>query len=230
LTSAARYVLVPFLFPERTQALNAIAPPETEDRPETQEERTARHLRMCRRLAELGMQLAEATAEKAARDMAEEDEVLETPKARPKGPDPALSFARYCTTVRQCIALEARIIAGPKQSGRSRKPPYDVRRNLLKRVFTEGTEKHRDAKEARDILIEAGEEALAADPEGKKQIYDIVWETCAKTGITIDKGTLHDEMLFMVEIWDVPIEEHPLLKPVPAWLIPHRPKGTGPPP
>jgi hypothetical protein len=156
------------------------------------------------------------------------EEEAETRK--PRGPDPAIAFARYCTTVRQCIALEARLLAGPPQSKRSRKPPYDVRRNLLKRVFTEGTERYHDAKEARNILIEAGEEALAADPDGKRQIYDIVWDVCAKTGIHVDKGTLHDEMLFLVEVWDVPVEEHPLLKPVPAWLIPHRPKGPGPPP
>ncbi len=193
---------------------------------ETQEERTARQLRMVRRLTELGMQLAEAAAAKAARDLAEE--APDTPK--PKGPDPALSFARYCTVVRQCIALETRILAGPAQPGGRRKPPYDVRRNLLKRVFTEGTQRHHDGKEAARTLIEAGEEALAADPEGRKQIYDIVWDACKTTGITIDKGTLHDEMLFMVEIWDVPIDKHPLLKPVPAWLIPHRPKGPGPPP
>jgi hypothetical protein len=183
---------------------------------------------MCRRLATLGMQLAEAAA---ARALAEaEDEDPETRRPRARGPDPAIAFARYSTTVRQCITLETRILAGPPQSKRSRKPPYDIRRNLLKRVFTEGTIRQHDAKEAASTLIEAGEEALAADPDGKKQIFDIVWDACAKTGIKVDKGTLHDEMLFLVEVWDVPIEEHPLLKPVPAWLIPHRPKGPGPPP
>jgi hypothetical protein len=239
LTSPAKHVLVPF---EATRTgrgtMNAMPPfsepplcgTDADDPPETQEERTARQVGMCRRLADLGMQLAEAAAAKALAAAEDEDPEVPRAKSRASGPDPAISFARYCTTVRQCITLEARLLAGPSQSKRSRKPPYDVRRNLLKRVFTEGTIRQHDAKEAASTLIEAGEEALAADPEGKKQIFDIVWESCKTTGIKIDKGTLHDEMLFLVEVWDVPIEEHPLLKPVPAWLIPHRPKGPGPPP
>jgi len=191
--------------------------------PETQQQRTARHLAMCRRLAELGMHLAEATAEQARAPGADDA----AHKPRRKGPDPALSCARFCASVRQSVALEARIAAGPAKRRAAR--PYDARRTPLRRIFTEGTERHHDRNEARRVLIAAGEQALDADPQGERRIFDIVWQVCKDIGIKINKRTLHDEMLVLVEHWEGDVDNHPLLKPFPAWLIPLLPHGSGPP-
>ncbi len=183
-----------------------LTPPDLQqdERPETPQERTGRQLRMCRRLAELGMQLAQAAAEQSM----------------------ALNYVRLCTSVRQSVELEASIAAGPKKSRALR--PYDPRRAPLRRIFTEGTERHHDRDEARRALIQAGEQALAEDPQGERKIFDIVWQVCRDIGIKINKRTLHDEMLVLVEHWEGDVDNHPLLKPFPAWLIPLLPNGPSP--
>jgi hypothetical protein len=109
--------------------------------PEQAEERTARHLRLCAELADLGMQLARAAAAKALAEWAEPEqpptaepqsdqptalpnqpaepppEPAPTPKrtagsaATRKPTDPALLFTRLVAAVRDCIALEARLAA-----------------------------------------------------------------------------------------------------------------------
>jgi hypothetical protein len=119
--------------------LNAIA----STQPEEAAARTARHLRMLAELAELGMQLARATAARALADLAEPDAPEEeasapfqtlaaepppeaaqaaTPRrTAPRSPgttsrkpaDPVASFIRLATAVCQIIALEAGLAAGP---------------------------------------------------------------------------------------------------------------------
>ncbi len=121
-------------------ALNAISPFPTV---EVEEERRARHLRMARELAELGMALARAAATQAllewrappggaseppAPDSTPADTAAETQAAEPAAvarprPDHALAFARLSRAVRQTIALEARIAAGDIASPRRHRHP-----------------------------------------------------------------------------------------------------------
>jgi len=82
---------------------------------ETPEQWTGRQLRQCRRMAELALQLAE-TAARQAQEQAQSGK-------KTKGPDPSLVFIRLCTTVRQSIALEARLTAGPKPARHRTAPP-----------------------------------------------------------------------------------------------------------
>jgi len=87
----------------------------TSSEPESQEQSIERQLRLCRRMAELAMQLAETAALQAQKQAGQEK--------KPKGPDPAVTFIRLCTTIRQSIALEAKLTAGPKtQASRPASP------------------------------------------------------------------------------------------------------------
>ncbi len=79
--------------------------------PETLSQSTERQVRQCRRMAELAMQLAEAAALQAARQ-AQTGE-------KPKGPDPAITFARLTGVIRQSIRLEMKLTAPPPV----RRPP-----------------------------------------------------------------------------------------------------------
>ncbi len=71
----------------RPGALNAIPPTELASNGHAQ--RRARHLRLCERLAELGMELAEAADRKALRD-------LQLPAPRSPSPLPALATIAAC--------------------------------------------------------------------------------------------------------------------------------------
>ncbi|HWK44213.1 MAG TPA: hypothetical protein VNT30_05820, partial [Stellaceae bacterium] len=74
-------------------------------------ERTERHLRMLQRLAEIGMELAEAVGRQALEQAKAASEPAETP--RQPGPDLGLVFTRISRSVRQTVALEVRIAEGP---------------------------------------------------------------------------------------------------------------------
>ncbi|HWK45846.1 MAG TPA: hypothetical protein VNT30_14085, partial [Stellaceae bacterium] len=74
-------------------------------------ERTERHLRMLQRLAEIGMELAEAVGRQALEQAKAASEPAGTPQKA--GPDLGLVFTRLSRAVRQTVALEARIAEGP---------------------------------------------------------------------------------------------------------------------
>ncbi|HWK45577.1 MAG TPA: hypothetical protein VNT30_12710, partial [Stellaceae bacterium] len=79
-------------------------------------ERTERHLRMLRRLAEIGMELAEAVGRQALEQAkVAPDQAASEPTGTPQkaGPDLGLVFTRISRAVRQTVALEARIAEGP---------------------------------------------------------------------------------------------------------------------
>jgi hypothetical protein len=71
-------------------------------------------MRMCRKMGELALDLLEAAAARAQRDLASEpQQPAETAKpARRNVPDAAVFFARLCNIVETAIALEARLAKG----------------------------------------------------------------------------------------------------------------------
>ncbi len=92
--------------------MSTTAPP-----PATEEaERTARHLRICREMADLAIGLARAAAARAERDLATKaasPELAETDKLTPRNtPAAALLFARLCQIINNAIVLEARLAKG----------------------------------------------------------------------------------------------------------------------
>jgi hypothetical protein len=76
-------------------------------------ERTQRHLGNCQELAELGMQLArKATALALAEPPPPKSAPGEPPAPRATGPNQTSLFLRLSSSVRQAMAMEARIAAG----------------------------------------------------------------------------------------------------------------------
>jgi hypothetical protein len=177
---------------------------------------------MCAELADLGMQLARAVAARALTDWTEPPEQA-APESEPtpapdvparaapslrttgatlrapscKSIDPALLFTRLAATVRDCIALEARLAAGPAPTPRalSRTLRADPRRTRLRETFNQITKHHPDRTELMRDITTRLDEALAADPTQTTQPPEIFFTICDQIGIDIDLATLPDEYL-----------------------------------
>ena len=109
--------------------------------PPDQDQRKTRHLDMLEELAALAMALARSAAEKAQAQ-------LDDPTPEPR-PDPVLAFARLSCTVRQLIALEARI-ASPDAKARAATTPKPI-------------------DEAREFIAEATRACAKADPAATRR-------------------------------------------------------------
>jgi hypothetical protein len=194
-------------------AMNAI--PRTLD-PDAAE-RTARHLRQLQELAELGMAMARAVAEEALHPAPAPEAAPSEPATAPTRTrrDPGLGFARLAHSVRQTIALEARIAAerdnpSPRPS---RPPPPDPRRSLLRgALYAAAPGPHREAGRAtpggfRREIDERIEDELAADPGGDIPIHEILAAICGDLGITLDCSRLPDALLDMTDPMDDPADD-----------------------
>jgi hypothetical protein len=180
---------------------------------------------MLAELAELGMQLARATAAKALADLAA-PEGLEEPEqqpaslatdappeaalaaplrhasTRPAGArklDPVTSFIRLATAVCQIIALEAGLAAGPATKGGMVSPALraDPRREPLLNAFREVTEHTRDRSAIRYEFARRLDEELTADPEQILGFPEIFYPLCMSLGIQLDVSKLSDEIIGM---------------------------------
>ncbi len=152
------------------------------------------------------MDLARAAAIRARADLAEPEpstEAPEPPAARParaaarKPTDPAALFIRLTAAVRQCIALEARLAAGPPAAAgaTARERRADPRRSHLQEAFQIVTKHHPDR---RDLAREAAariDDALAADPDQTLQPIEILFDICGELGVEIDLAILPDKYL-----------------------------------
>jgi hypothetical protein len=244
-----------FLFRSYNRArrphLNAISPiPD-----ESQVERTARHLRMCRELAELGMQLAQAAAQRALRDLqaeppqAEPSQVepsqAEAPPAPPPAPgtepreprrttDPAILFTRLAGVVRQAVALEARLTAGPPSPSTPHAPaphaPPDPRRETLTRALDFITEKLPDRATLRREAAQRIDQELAQDPAAATHTEDILVNICDDLRITPDFSRFPDNLLQSLLPPDFDLYDGQPIPGIPGWLPPRRPTGPDPPP
>jgi hypothetical protein len=185
---------------------------------------------MCAELADLGMQLARAVAARALTDWTEPREqaapepapspapepratpslhtagaTLRTPTCKPI--DPALLFTRLAATVRDCIALEARLAAGPPPSSRAAAQTLraDPRRAPLREAFHQITEDHPDRAELRQEIDARLDETLAADATQTTPAPQIFFALCDELALTIDFASLPDEYLdFITDPTDPP--------------------------
>ncbi len=124
--------------------------------PGPQPDRRESHLRMCRRLGELGMELARMAAARAHTEIANPRPV---DSEQPEEPDSVLLFISLAAAVREVIALEASIAAEP--ATRQAAPPLpDPRRLKLRAAIASAT---RDPS-LRQEMNEHLECELAADP------------------------------------------------------------------
>jgi hypothetical protein len=154
-------------------------------------------MRMCQELAELGMQLARAIAAKALQDLAPPEPAQPEP-AQPQKPaaDPALAFARITRAVRQCIALEAHLMAGsPQGRPKPQRPPPDPRRATLQNIFETVLRTNPNRAELKRETNERLETQLATDPDGNISIPDIFYTIVNDLGIELDLANIPDETL-----------------------------------
>jgi len=192
----------------------------TQPPPEAAEERTQRHLDMCRRLAEMAMDLATAAAERAMQDLSEAEEPPETQPKRPaaRKTDPALTFVRLSGVVRQAITLEARIAQGPPtQARRGREKKFDPRRATLKRLVHETIERNPDRNDLRKGAERAIEDHLADDCYDDTPMPDLFQIICKESGIEPSQRALSDEMLDIAFPGPWPEPRPP--KPRPSFLV-----------
>jgi hypothetical protein len=177
---------------------------------------------MCAELADLGMQLARAVAARALTDWTEPPEQA-APESEPtpapdvparaapslrttgatlraptcKSIDPALLFTRLAATVRDCIALEARLAAGPAPTSRTLSLALraDPRATPLREIFNKVTENHPDRAALRRDIAARVDQTLAADPGQTIEPPEIFFTICDELGIDIDLAILPDKYL-----------------------------------
>ena len=183
---------------------------------------------MLAELAELGMQLARATAAKALADLAAPEEpedepdplaaepppeaALTTPPRRAstgatgaRKTDPVTSFIRLATAVCEIIALEAGLAAGPATKRGLISPALraDPRREPLLQAFREVTEHKQDRSAARYEFARLLDEELTADPDQILGYPEIFYPICMSLGIELDVSKLSDQIIGM----DPPAED-----------------------
>jgi hypothetical protein len=189
---------------------------------EDADERTARHKRLCAELADLAMTLARAVAARALTEWTEPQEIALNPSPAPeitpnlapaapcprpsglalraptcKSIDPALLFTRLAATVRDCIALEARLAAGPAPTSRTLSLALraDPRATPLREIFNKVTENHPDRAALRRDIAARVDQTLAADPGQTIEPPEIFFTICDELGIDIDLAILPDKYL-----------------------------------
>jgi hypothetical protein len=225
--------------------------------PEDAAARTARHLRTLAELEELGMQLARATAAKALADLAEPDPpeaaedveaaaqseplatelpVKTTPRSAParssassRKADAVTSFIRLAAAIRELIALEAGLAAGPTTKSGIISPALraDRRRPFLQEAIRQVTEHHSDRTALRRAMNTRSDEILEADPDQTKTLPKIFFPLCEELGIEPDTSKLSDEIIGM----DLYTEEdhRAFLEKYPDWSPIRKPRATSPP-
>ncbi|HTI68304.1 MAG TPA: hypothetical protein VL460_12225 [Caulobacteraceae bacterium] len=136
---------------------------------------TRRQLAMLTRLAEIGMEVAEAAGLKA-RALAEGGE------AGTDGPDPALSYARAARAVRLTIALQSRLAGDLAASSRTEAAR---RRDRIHRRIEQAIEAGRDDEDEVEQLSSAAWERLTDEDDADLldlPMQDVVARICADLG------------------------------------------------
>jgi hypothetical protein len=107
--------------------------------------------------------------------------------------DPALLFVRLAAAVRDCIALEARLAAGPAAAATTPAAlRADPRRAPLRKVFETVTERLPDRATLRREAATRADAHLAADPDQTQDhhlLFFIIW---AEMGLETDWAQIPD--------------------------------------
>jgi hypothetical protein len=114
-----------------------------------------------------------------------------------KPTDPAVLFTRLAAVVRDCIALEARLAAGPAPSPRAAGLSLraDPRRAPLREALRHATENHPDHAELLRETTTRLDEQLANDPDQTAEPAHLFATICNELGVELDLATLPDEYL-----------------------------------
>ena len=148
---------------------------------ETDAERTARHVAVCKRLAELGMMLTRAAAAQAT-------QALANPPSEGDPDAPSLEavtrFTRLAAGVRRAITLECRIAAG--DTAFAPDTQADPRRAPIRLALRHATRASADRACLREEADEMLDEELAQDPDGFTPPEDILAAICEDLDIGMD--------------------------------------------
>ncbi len=155
------------------------------DHPETHAERTARHLENCRILTDLAMNLAQASAAVALRELAQPPHPPQTAQtAQPRTPHPAGLFTHLSRAAMQAMRLERRIVKDAEQ--RPARPIYrtpNPRRPILTRALHQAAADHPQAAALREEMDAQLDRELTADPQATTP--DLIRRICNGFGIHI---------------------------------------------
>ena len=215
-------------------------------------------MRVLAELIDLGMQLARATAAKALADLAQPDpqeDPAEPPNlesepapqpaqsapprrtaAKPQGApktkptDQVQAFLRLATAVCECIALEARLSAGPATTRRDMISPAlraDPRRDPLIKAFREATEHAENRGALRYEFAFRLDQDLTADPEKILTLPELFIPLCEELEFQPDPAKLPDEILGMCPATTE--DGTPIIKDDPYCMTRPTPRATDPP-
>lgn len=149
---------------------------------------TGAHLPLLTRLAEIGIEIAEATARRAIA-------LAETPALAPDAPDPGLTYARVARAVRLTIALHARLTRELAEAdsahAQARAAEAARRRERVHRRVERAVEAETgDADEADQLSSDAWERLTDEDDEALllRPIGEMVARICADLGLDANLG------------------------------------------
>jgi len=154
-----------------------------------------------------------ATAEPSAEaEIAEIDAILRRARLWLRTPgckaiDPALLFTRLAATVRDCIALEARLAAGlipgitaPRRAANAGPPrASDPRRAFLDEAFEFITKTHPDRTALRRQAAALADGALPADPSEPIDLHLLLFTICDELDVEVDFAHLPDKYLGLAD-------------------------------
>ena len=169
-------------------------------------------LRMLRALTDTAFHLANAVGQQALRDwgapeaMPARTGAVET-KTAGKSADAATLFTRLTAAVRQLVALEARLIAGPKparapKAAKEAPPPAaeppapDPRREPIHTVLEYLTSKCPNKKQLLKDGMAVAEEHMAAKPDARTD--ELILPICDQANIGIDYAKVPDDILHIM--------------------------------
>jgi hypothetical protein len=203
--------------------------------------RTERHLDMLQELARMGMELARAVHRQG---VAPAEQASEQPAPEPAA-EAALAFSRIAKTVRQCLALEARVA---DQQRRRELGEIDQAGELLKqsRSYLLGA-KRRQVKRAVADAIESEAESGGIYPSDAERLFDrlderiedevddlddrpvgeLIERLCRKLGVAPDWTRWQGEDWAVEEIADKPKGSPYADWAPPAPLSPAQPDAAG---
>jgi hypothetical protein len=170
------------------------------------EERTERHLRLLRELADIGMEMARAVRAQAVTQAAERDVNAAAPvaAARFAGADLGLVFSRIARAVRQTLALEARLAEeglkaraehAARRAGEARARAAQRKREV-RNCVSDAIQVDAPPGDVEALLDELDERLGDPDYAGDfadRPIGELIASICRDLGITPDWGLWEDE-------------------------------------
>ncbi len=151
-------------------------------------------MRMCQRLADLAMELAEAVVARAREEA--KTPAADAPKART--PDAATLFTRLSAAALKAITLEAKLAGGSKNKAEAPAPkaaPEDPRRQIISQVLDLATVSNPDRGQLRRDIMRLVDKAIARDPEGKNEPFDIIQPIFNDHNLEMNYATMPDDLL-----------------------------------